>query len=82
VDDAGRMLALGPGRLTVDDAVGAILSVLPWSSEGAVVSEVGVHFALDEERLFLGGRGLSNEIGDETATVEVHEGVVLVWIGV
>jgi thiamine pyrophosphokinase len=82
VDDAGRLVALGPGRLTADDAVGAILSVLPWSSDGAVVSEVGVHFALDEERLFLGGRGVSNEIGDEAATVEVHEGVVLVWIGV
>jgi thiamine pyrophosphokinase len=82
VDAAGRMVALRDGRLTADDAVGAILSVLPWSAGGATVSEVGVHYPLDEARLLLGGRGVSNEIGDETAAVEVHQGVALVWIGV
>jgi thiamine pyrophosphokinase len=82
VDAAGRMVALRDGRLTADDAVGAILSVLPWSAAGATVSEVGVHYPLDEEHLRLGGRGVSNEIGDETATVEVHAGAALVWIGV
>lgn len=82
VDDAGRMVALGAGRLTADDAVGAVLSVLPWAGDGATVSEVGVHYPLDEEHLVLGGRGVSNEIGDETASVEVHRGAALVWIGV
>ena len=82
VDGAGRMVALRKGRLQVDDAVGATLSVLPWSLHGAVVSEVGVHYPLDEEKLHLGGRGVSNEVGDENATVEVHEGVALVWVGV
>lgn len=82
VDGAGRMVALRSGRLTVEDLVGATLSILPWSLHGAVVSEVGVHYPLDEERLYLGGRGVSNVIGDESAVVEVHEGVALVWVGV
>jgi thiamine pyrophosphokinase len=82
IDDSGRMVALRGGKLVVDDAVGALVSVLPWSLHGSVVSEVGVHYPLDEERLFLGGRGLSNEVGDETAALEVHEGVALIWIGV
>ncbi len=82
VDEAGRMVALGPGRLAIDGAVGALLSVLPWPPEGAVVSEIGVQFPIAEERLRLGGRGLSNEIGDESASVEVHAGGALVWIGV
>jgi thiamine pyrophosphokinase len=82
VDGAGRMIALRHGKLVIEDAVGATLSVLPWSLHGTVVSEIGLHYPLDEERLHLGGRGVSNEIGDETAWVEVHEGVALVWIGV
>jgi len=82
VDAAGRMVALRSGKLTVEDAVGATLSVLPWSLHGSTVSEVGVHYPLDEEKLLLGGRGVSNEIGDEVAVVEIHEGVALVWIGV
>lgn len=82
VDAAGRMVALRSGKLTVEDAVGATLSVLPWSLHGSTVSEVGVHYPLDEEKLLLGGRGVSNEIGDEVAVVEIHEGVALIWIGV
>ena len=76
------MIALRHGKLIVEDAVGATLSVLPWSLHGAVVSEIGLHYPVDEELLLLGGRGVSNEVGDETAWVEVHEGVALVWIGV
>ena len=82
VDGEGRLVALRQGKLAIEDAVGATVSVLPWSLHGAVVSEVGLHFPLDEERLLLGGRGISNEVGDETALVEVHEGVALIWIGV
>jgi len=82
VDTAGRLVALRHGKLAIEDAVGATVSVLPWSLHGAVVSEVGLHFPLDEERLQLGGRGISNEVGDDNALVEVHEGVALIWIGV
>jgi len=82
IDATGRLVALRQGKLAIEDAVGATVSVLPWSLHGAVVSEVGLHFPLDEERLQLGGRGISNEVGDDNALVEVHEGVALIWIGV
>jgi len=82
VEGAGRLVALRSGKLAIEDAVGVTVSVLPWSLHGAVISEVGLHFPLDEELLKLGGRGLSNEVGDDNALVEVHEGVALIWIGV
>src|SRR5262245_392340 len=63
VDAEGRLVALRQGKLTIEDAVGATVSVLPWSLHGAVISEVGLHFPLDEERMQLGGRGISNEVG-------------------
>jgi thiamine pyrophosphokinase len=82
IDRGGRMVALRSGKLFVEDAVGATLSLLPWSLHGTVLSGVGVHYPLDEERLQLGGRGIANQVGDDEASVEVHEGVVLIWIGV
>lgn len=82
IDRTGRMVALRSGKLFVEDAVGATLSLLPWSLHGTVLSGVGVHYPLDEERLTLGGRGIANQVGDDEASVEVHEGVALVWIGV
>jgi len=76
VDAAGRMVALRDGRLTIDDAVDTILSVLPWSPEGHG-ERGGRALPLDDERLLLAA-AVSNEIGDETAVVEVHAGVALV----
>lgn len=82
VDRSGRMLALRKGQLEAQNMVGATLSILPWSLHGVIVSTVGVHYPLDEERLYLGGRGISNEVGDEIASVEVLEGVALIWVDV
>jgi thiamine pyrophosphokinase len=82
VDRTGRMVALRDGRLEAGNLVGSTLSILPWSLHGAIVSTVGVHYPLDEERLYLGGRGISNEIGDEVASVEVLKGVALIWVDV
>jgi thiamine pyrophosphokinase len=82
VDGAGRMVALRSGRLTVEDAVGVTLSILPWSLHGAVMSAAGVRYPLDQERLLLGGRGISNQVAGGAAVVEAHEGVALVWVGV
>jgi thiamine pyrophosphokinase len=82
VDRTGRMVALRRGKLEIEDAVGSKLSILPWSLHGAIVSVVGSHYPLDEERLYLGGRGISNEIGDEIATVDIEEGVALIWVDI
>ena len=59
---------------------GRKLSVLPWSLVGVVVSETGVRYPLDHARLALGGRGVSNEVLGDEATVEIDEGVALVWV--
>jgi len=82
VDRTGRMIALRKGQVEAVEMVGSTLSILPWSLHGAIVSTVGVHYPLDEERLYLGGRGISNEIGDDLASVEVLEGVALIWVDV
>lgn len=54
------------------------LSILPLSMEGILVSETGVKYPLDKERLLFGQtRGVSNEsIGDDIK-IEVMEGVAL-----
>jgi thiamine pyrophosphokinase len=80
VDGEGRMFALRTGRARFEGMAGRRLSVLPWSLHGVGVSEAGVRFPLDHAHLFLGGRGVSNEIADPAAVVAVHEGVALVWV--
>ena len=54
--------------------------MLPWTLHGVTVSERGVRWPLDHARLALGGRGVSNAITGDDATVEVHDGVALVWV--
>jgi thiamine pyrophosphokinase len=80
MDGEGRLFALRRGRATLSGLAGRKLSVLPWSLVGVVVSETGVRYPLDRARLTLGGRGVSNEIVADEATVTVDEGVALVWV--
>jgi thiamine pyrophosphokinase len=81
VDGEGRLFALRFGRARISGLEERRLSFLPWSLHGVVVSEAGVRYPLDHATLFLGGRGLSNEIlGPGEAIVTVHEGVALVWV--
>jgi thiamine pyrophosphokinase len=80
VDGEGRMFALRGGRVRLSGLEGRRVSVLPWSLVGATVSERGVRYPLERERLRLGGRGVSNEITSAEAVVELHEGVALVWV--
>ena len=80
LDGEGRLFALRHGRLTAGGLAGRRLSILPWSLHGVTVSETGVRFPLERDRLVLGGRGVSNEITTEEATVTVHDGVALVWV--
>jgi thiamine pyrophosphokinase len=80
VDGEGRLFALRRGVVRIGDFMGRRLSVLPWTLHGVTVSETGVRYPLDRARLALGGRGVSNEITDGSAVVEVADGVALVWI--
>lgn len=80
VDGEGRLFALRSGRAVCAGQAGRRLSLLPWSLHGVRVSEAGVRYPLDRAHLFLGGRGMSNEITGDEAVVTVHEGVALVWV--
>jgi thiamine pyrophosphokinase len=80
VDGEGRLFALRQGHVTVRGLAGRRLSILPWSLHGVTVSETGVRYPLDRALLHLGGRGVSNEIAADEATVTVHDGVALVWV--
>jgi len=80
IDGDGRLFAVRRGRVFLEDLVGANVSILPWTLHGVTVSEEGVHWPLDHTVLTLGGRGISNEIADPGATIDVHEGVALIWV--
>jgi len=80
IDGEGRLFALRQGRVTVRGLAGRRLSILPWSLHGVTVSETGVRYPLDRALLHLGGRGVSNEIAADEASVTVHDGVALVWV--
>ncbi|MEO6463114.1 MAG: thiamine diphosphokinase [Candidatus Eisenbacteria bacterium] len=80
VDGEGRLFALRSGRATLGGLAGHRLSLLPWSLHGVRVSEAGVRYPLERALLFLGGRGVSNEVTGDEAVVTVHEGVALVWV--
>ena len=80
MDGDGRFFALRRGRVVLEDLVGSVVSILPWTLHGVTVSEEGVHWPLDHAKLQLGGRGISNEIADPEATIDVHDGVALVWV--
>ncbi len=80
IDGEGRLFALRHGSVVARGLAGRRLSILPWSLHGVTVSESGVRYPLDRALLFLGGRGVSNEIAAEEAIVTVHEGVVLLWV--
>jgi thiamine pyrophosphokinase len=80
VDGEGRTFALRSGSVTLEGLEGRQVSVLPWTLHGVEVSERGARYPLDHATLFLGGGGVSNRIEDSEATIEVHDGVALIWV--
>jgi thiamine pyrophosphokinase len=80
LDGDGRLFALRHGRATFSGLGGRGLSLLPWSLRGVTASESGVRYALERAHVTLGGRGVSNVITGDQATVEVLDGVALVWV--
>jgi len=80
IDGEGRLFALRHGSVVVRGLTRRGLSILPWSLHGVTVSAVGVRYPLDHALLHLGGRGVSNEVVADEATVTVHDGVTLLWV--
>ena len=80
VNEKNRAMVLAPVQRIRKDQVKKYryLSILPISMEGILVSERGVKYPLDEERLLFGQtRGVSNESIGKDIEIEVLEGVAL-----
>ena len=70
---------LHTGTLQLDGRVGDLVSLLPIGRDAARVTTVGLRWPLDGSILRVGrSRGISNEIVAPSASVEVHDGTLLV----
>ncbi|MFN2417302.1 MAG: thiamine diphosphokinase [Candidatus Limnocylindria bacterium] len=75
---AVRALHAG-GRLVLDGAVGDLVTLLPVGGDASGVTTVGLRWALDAATLRIGrSRGLSNEILQAPASVQISLGTLLV----
>jgi len=71
---------LHPGdTLELEGQPGDTLSLLPIHPDGAVVSARGVQYNLDNEQLVFGlTRGISNQLIETTAAIEIRSGLLAV----
>lgn len=75
----GRILSAGEAW-TLYDATACRLSFVPLSP-GATVSERGMRWELDRERVpLLSDLGISNVVDEDGAQITCHEGVIVVWV--
>jgi len=66
-------------RLVLDGAVGDLVTLLPVGGDAGGVTTVGLRWALDAATLRIGrSRGLSNEILQAPASVQISQGTLLV----
>jgi thiamine pyrophosphokinase len=69
----------GPGRLEMEAGTGGTVSLLPLGGDALGITTAGLRFPLTAEALRLGrSRGLSNEVVEAPASVELVAGVLLV----
>jgi thiamine pyrophosphokinase len=67
------------GELTIDAALGTLVSLLPIGGSAEGVTTAGLRYPLRDEPLELGSsRGLSNEVASKPATVRLRRGTLLV----
>lgn len=65
--------------VTIRGAAGDVVSLVPLGGEAAGVTTRGLAWALEDDRLEPGStRGISNEMTDDTAHVDIESGIVLV----
>ncbi len=66
-------------KLTFSGAPGDLVSIIPLSYELKGVSTRGLKYMLRDDTIFLGtSRGVSNEMADSEAMIEIKEGIALV----
>ena len=71
-------LLQGGGRMVVRGKPGDTLSLIPLSEQAAGISTQGLRYPLYGEALYLGStRGVSNELTDETAFINLEQGLLL-----
>jgi len=69
----------GPAATEIEGQVGDTVSLIPLGGDVHVAATSGLKWALEEERLAFGpARGLSNVMVDETASVSIASGHLLV----
>jgi thiamine pyrophosphokinase len=69
----------GGGRLTLDDADGELVSLLPVGGDATGVTTTGLRWSLADAVLRMGrSRGLSNELVEASASVSLERGTLLV----
>jgi thiamine pyrophosphokinase len=69
----------GPGRMDLESALHATVSLLPVSGDACGVRTMGLAFPLDGGTLRIGrSRGLSNVVASQPASVSLDDGVLLV----
>jgi len=69
----------GPGKLSLQGAAGDRVSAVPLNGDAAGVTYAGLAWPLQDETLAFGaGRGLSNRMAADLATISLKEGVLLI----
>ncbi len=71
----------GGESITLHGATGSIVSAIPLSPQAVGITYGGLRYPLINATLEFGStRGISNELAEETATVEIREGILLVTV--
>lgn len=81
LDGPSTLLAidrLNPCRLT--GPPGTIVSLIPYGTRVVGVRTAGLKYPLEGQDLVPGTRGLSNELSEATARVDIEDGILLVYL--
>ncbi|MGI6086290.1 MAG: thiamine diphosphokinase [Acetivibrionales bacterium] len=81
IEDEHNRVYLIRKSLTIEKQPDYKVSILPLPPVARGVTTRGLTYALADEDLIFGtGRGISNEFSDDTATISVKEGLLLVFV--
>jgi thiamine pyrophosphokinase len=79
LDDGVEELLFCRDQAQVKGRSGDIVSLIPWNGDVSGVVTTGLKWALHAEMLFsYKTRGISNEMTDETATIQIKSGLLLI----